>query len=164
MHQLINYRWCKHICDAAEAYKSRMKGHHDISEDPIPATLSNSPTKESLEGTPEKEMSTSITSKNDQSNVSNNNVDSQKNISNDANEPNNNSDAKDVHDEKQTGRDSVDDDEEEVKMRHRKYSTVGTRILTQQNSLIDPSEVQISVSPVLTAEPVLTPQGKFDWS
>lgn len=111
-----------------------------------------------MEGTPEKELSSSIT-QNDQSNVSNNNVDSQKNISNDASEQNNNSDVKDVGDEKQIGRDTVEDDEEEVKVRHRKYSS-GTRILTQQSSLIDPSEVQISVSPVLTAEPVLTPQGK----
>ncbi|XP_037025462.1 rho guanine nucleotide exchange factor 11 isoform X3 [Bradysia coprophila] len=146
--------WFKHISDAAEAYKSRTKGNHDISEDPIPATLSNSPTKESLEGTPEKELSPAITH-NDPSNVSN--IESQKNISNDANEQNNNSDVKDVNDEKQIGRDTVEDDEEEVKVRHRKYSS-GTRILTQQQSLIDPSEVQISVSPVLTAEPVLTPQ------
>lgn len=152
------YRWFKHISDAAEAYKSRTKGNHDISEDPIPTTLSNSPTKESLEGTPEKELSSSI-AQNDQSNVSNNNVDSQKNISNDSNEQNNNSDVKDVNEEKQIGRDTVEDDEEEVKVRHRKYSS-GTRILTQQSSLIDPSEVQISVSPVLTAEPVLTPQGE----
>lgn len=84
---------------------------------------------------------------------------SQKNISNDTNEQNNNSDVKDVNDEKPIGRDTMDDDEEEVKVRHRKYSS-GTRILTQQSSLIDPSEVQISVSPVLTAEPVLTPQGE----
>lgn len=150
-------RWFKHISDAAEAYKSRTKGNHDISEDPIPATLSNSPTKESLEGTPEKELSPPI-AHNDPSNVSIS--ESQKNISNDANEQNNNSDVKDVHDEKQIGRgDTMEDDEEEVKIRHRKYSS-GTRILTQQQSLIDPSEVQISVSPVLTAEPVLTPQGE----
>lgn len=153
-------RWFKHISDAAEAYKSRTKGNHDISEDPIPTTLSNSPTKESLEGTPEKEIASSIAQNDQSSNVSNNNVDSQKNISNEANEPNNNSDVKDVNDEKQIGQDSVEDDEEEVKVRHRKYSS-GTRILTQQSSLIDPSEVQISVSPVLTAEPVLTPQGEW---
>lgn len=112
-----------------------------------------------MEGTPEKELSSSI-AQNDQSNVSNNNVESQKSISNDINEQNNNSDAKDVNDEKPIDRDTVDDDEEEVKVRHRKYSS-GTRILTQQSSLIDPSEVQVSVSPVLTAEPVLTPQGKL---
>lgn len=111
-----------------------------------------------MEGTPEKELSSSI-AQNDQSNASNNNAESQKNISNDTSEQNNNSDVKDVNDEKQIGRDTVDEDEEEVKLRHRKYSS-GTRILTQQSSLIDPSEVQISVSPVLTAEPVLTPQGE----
>ncbi|KAJ6646299.1 Rho guanine nucleotide exchange factor 11 [Pseudolycoriella hygida] len=147
--------WFKHISDAAEAYKSRTKGNHDISEDPLPTTLSNSPTKDG-EGTPEKELSSSMT-QNDQCNVSNNNIDNQKNIATDVNEQNNNSDVKDVNDEKQIGRDSVEDDEEEVKLRHRTYSS-GTRILTQQSSLIDPSEVQISVSPVLTAEPVLTPQ------
>lgn len=113
-----------------------------------------------MEGTPEKELSSSI-AQNEQSNVSNNNVESQshKNISNDTNEQNNNSDVKDVNDEKQIDRDTMEDDEEEVNLRQRKYSS-GTRILTQQSSLIDPSEVQISVSPVLTAEPVLTPQGE----
>lgn len=34
-----------------------------------------------------------------------------------------------------------------------------TRTLTQQSSLVAPSEVHISVSPALTAEPVLTPNG-----
>lgn len=36
-----------------------------------------------------------------------------------------------------------------------------TRILTQQSSLIAPNEVLVSVSPALTAEPVLTPNGKL---
>lgn len=34
-----------------------------------------------------------------------------------------------------------------------------TRTLTQQSSLVAPSEVQISVNPALTAEPVFTPTG-----
>lgn len=36
-----------------------------------------------------------------------------------------------------------------------------TRTLTQQSSLVAPSEVQISVNPALTAEPVFTPTGKY---
>lgn len=32
---------------------------------------------------------------------------------------------------------------------------------TEQNSLIEPSEVTVSVKSVLTAEPVLTPLGKY---
>lgn len=34
-----------------------------------------------------------------------------------------------------------------------------TRTLTQQSSLVAPSEVHVSMSPALTAEPVLTPNG-----
>lgn len=34
-----------------------------------------------------------------------------------------------------------------------------TRTLTQQSSLVAPSEVLVSISPALTAEPVLTPNG-----
>lgn len=37
-----------------------------------------------------------------------------------------------------------------------------TRTLTQQSSLVAPSEVHVSISPALTAEPVLTPNGMFD--
>lgn len=36
-----------------------------------------------------------------------------------------------------------------------------TRTLTQQSSLVAPSEVHVSISPALTAEPVLTPNGKL---
>lgn len=36
-----------------------------------------------------------------------------------------------------------------------------TRTLTQQSSLVAPSEVHISISPALTAEPVLTLNGKL---
>lgn len=35
-----------------------------------------------------------------------------------------------------------------------------TRTLTQQSSLVAPSEVHVSINPALTAEPVLTPNGK----
>lgn len=35
-----------------------------------------------------------------------------------------------------------------------------TRTLTQQSSLVSPSEISISISPTLTAEPVITPGGK----
>lgn len=37
-----------------------------------------------------------------------------------------------------------------------------TRTLTQQSSLVAPSEVHISISPALTAEPVLTLNGNFE--
>lgn len=36
-----------------------------------------------------------------------------------------------------------------------------TRTLTQQSSLVAPSEVHISVNPALTAEPVFTPTGNY---
>lgn len=57
------YRWFKHISEAAEAYKARTKGNHDVAplEDPATVTLSNSSTKESLEGTPEKDLVSAAT-------------------------------------------------------------------------------------------------------
>lgn len=36
-----------------------------------------------------------------------------------------------------------------------------TRTLTQQSSLVAPSEICVSISPSLTAEPVVTPSGKL---
>lgn len=41
------------------------------------------------------------------------------------------------------------------------YSTNSnnTRTLTQQSSLVAPSEVHVSINPALTAKPVLTPNG-----
>lgn len=53
------------------------------------------------------------------------------------------------------------DDESGARNRRREYSnnTNNTRTLTQQSSLVAPSEVQVSVSPALTAEPVLTLTG-----
>lgn len=39
-----------------------------------------------------------------------------------------------------------------------------TRTLTQQSSLVAPSEISISISPSLTAEPVVTPSGKILWT
>lgn len=48
------------------------------------------------------------------------------------------------------------------KQKH-EYSNVTSnmRMLTQQSSLVAPSEVHISISPSLKAEPVLTPNGRF---
>lgn len=48
------------------------------------------------------------------------------------------------------------------KQKH-EYSNVTSnmRMLTQQSSLVAPSEVLISISPSLKAEPVLTPNGRF---
>lgn len=37
-----------------------------------------------------------------------------------------------------------------------------TRTLTQLSSLVAPSEVHVSISPALTAEPVLTPNGNLE--
>lgn len=55
------------------------------------------------------------------------------------------------------------DDDTGARNRRREYSnnSNNTRTLTQQSSLVAPSEVQVSVSPALTAEPVLTLTGNF---
>lgn len=43
---------------------------------------------------------------------------------------------------------------------HYSNNSNNTRTLTQQSSLVAPSEVHVSISPALTAKPVLTPKGK----
>lgn len=47
------------------------------------------------------------------------------------------------------------------KSEHYSNNSNNTRTLTQQSSLVAPSEVHISISPALTAEPVLTLNGKI---
>ena len=89
-------------------------------------------------------------------------------------EPNNNLDHKikdnkykqgdgddDDDDEDDNEHDDDDDESKATKHRKREYSnnSNNTRTLTQQSSLVAPSEVHISCSPSLTAEPVLTPNG-----
>lgn len=46
------------------------------------------------------------------------------------------------------------------KSEHYSNNSNNTRTLTQQSSLVAPSEVHVSISPALTAKPVLTPNGK----
>lgn len=62
-----------------------------------------------------------------------------------------------------TNKSSEDDvcDSKLNKQKH-EYSNVtnSMRMLTQQSSLVAPSEVHVSISPSLKAEPVLTPNGK----
>lgn len=45
------------------------------------------------------------------------------------------------------------------KSEHYSNNSNNTRTLTQQSSLVAPSEVHVSISPALTAKPVLTPNG-----
>lgn len=64
-----------------------------------------------------------------------------------------------------TGKSSEDDviDNKSHKYIPGQYSnnSNNTRTLTQQSSLVAPSEVHISISPALIAQPVLTPNGRF---
>lgn len=182
-------RWVKHISDAADAFKSRTKGHHEHVEDAAAASaaaISNPSTKESLEETPEKELIAGVASVGNSS--KNNSVDMFKDADDPLMESNNNRNSVSkrrcsghtpaVNDESGDDEDTTSD-RAEVKHRDdnhdigddvpdvqqlgkREYSnnSNNTRTLTQQSSLVPPSEVQISVSPAMTAEPVLTPNGK----
>lgn len=47
------------------------------------------------------------------------------------------------------------------KSEHYSNNSNNTRTLTQQSSLVAPSEVHVSISPALTAKPVLTPNGMY---
>lgn len=192
----LNYplflRWVKHISDAADAFKSRTKGHHEHVEDAAgsAAAISNPSTKESLEETPEKEIIAGVGTMGLGSSSKNNSVDLFKEnaddplieTTNNRNEvskrrlsghtPAGNDDINDEsgddedtseHTEVKNRDDDISDDVVDVQqLRKREYSnnSNNTRTLTQQSSLVPPSEVQISVSPAMTAEPVLTPNGK----
>lgn len=184
-------RWVKHISDAADAFKSRTKGHHEHVEDAATSTaaISNPSTKESLEETPEKELNSGVATMGLGSMSKNNSVDMFKENADDPLLENNNN-RNEVSKRRLSGHtpavnddinnESGDDDvttsehtdvkhradnhdmSDDVVDRKREYSnnSNNTRTLTQQSSLVPPSEVQISVSPAMTAEPVLTPNGK----
>lgn len=179
-------RWFKHISEAAEAYKARTKGNHDTVvplDDPASVTLSSSSTKESLEGTPEKDLvsgtgASAATGSAADNQSNNSNLETQKENaghhhggSGDTNESN--LDSKSGHngyrngDGQSAGKAGANDDEGPSRSAGSKYrpgdfsnNSNNTRTLTQQSSLVAPTEVHISVSPALTAEPVLTPNGK----
>lgn len=53
------------------------------------------------------------------------------------------------------------DDDDNVNYHNRESNSNNTRTITQQCSLIAPTEIQISVNATLTAEPVLTTNGKI---
>lgn len=144
--------------------------------------MSNSSTKESLEPTPEKDVIATTAPFEEHSNQDNNNInrlnkesdsdqetvhnvdtlldhkDSGSHVDGDVNDNNQNI----VYDsETQCGDHNSTDANKSIKTQKIEYSnnSNNTRTLTQQNSLVAPSEVQISVSPSLTAEPVLTLNG-----
>lgn len=58
--------------------------------------------------------------------------------------------------------DVCDNKANKQKSEHYSNNSNNTRTLTQQSSLVAPSEVHISISPALTAEPVLTLNGKLN--
>lgn len=67
----------------------------------------------------------------------------------------------DVSDQEENEEEKRTEEEDGLKQKFNGYSSsCNTRTLTQQCSLVAPSEVQVTVSPSLTAEPVLTPAGE----
>lgn len=163
-------RWFKHISEAAEAYKLRTKGNHDhapVVDDPATVTLSSSSNRESLDQHAEHDLrhvdseehqrdSRKLGEGADESGESNNNGNFNKN--DDSNYSN--------IDGCNNGSGSIQgEDEDKVKQTVDAAEAPGTknktRTLTQQSSLVAPNEVQISISPALRAEPVLTQAGKL---
>lgn len=174
-------RWFKHISDAAEQYKPRSKSSHDVVEDPASATLPHSNTKESLESTPERtsalytnnnaaaeatatpaiqpqidqNISINISPvSNGKSNLTNNNTLEGKRDG--ALETNNNNTMKDDNDENEE-KDRLNAAQEERRESVYSNNSNNTRTLMQHCPLLEPSEIQISISPAHTAEPVVTP-------
>lgn len=146
-------------------------------DDPASVTISSSSTKESLEGTPEKELVSATAGSSIENQSNNNNIETQKEnaghhhgSSGDTNESN--LDNKSGHNgykngDGQSGGKAGAYDYEGPSRSGSKYrpgdfsnNSNNTRTLTQQSSLVAPTEVHISVSPALTAEPVLTPNGE----
>lgn len=190
------FRWFKHISEAAEAYKARTKGSHDITEDA--ATAANvsasgtaashtshhntSNSKDQRESFDESIATADIgLTKNLQPNR-----DSKDNLINNNNECVDRNQMRDdgsvggagvaktdrapqdigqVHndedddEEDEEEDDDEDDDDDNDNYQNRESNSNNTRTITQQCSLIAPTEIQISVNATLTAEPVLTTNG-----
>uniref|UniRef100_A0A1B0CLQ4 Guanine nucleotide exchange factor n=1 Tax=Lutzomyia longipalpis TaxID=7200 RepID=A0A1B0CLQ4_LUTLO len=175
--------WFKHISDAAEAYKARTRGSHDLNTE-----LSSGGSKEKdsfemtpdrndlpgLAGTPGDQVATAIgattVDKKSEDGQRRNETAREKRKSQKqqqkqqdmrfrSKKKNDSEESRESGNEDDDGDEEEDDDADEGKKeKFNGYSnSCSTRTLTQQCSLVAPSEVQITVSPSLTAEPVLTP-------
>lgn len=150
-------------------------------EDPATVTIPNSSTKESIDSSPDNEFvsaaNTSSTSASANPLMDNSNhhyMDDQKEIgrliasgNGDANSSKNENDHINGNGSASSASDAIKPNENDVcdskanrhKLAQYSNNSNNTRTLTQQSSLVAPSEVHISISPALTAEPVLTPNG-----
>ncbi|XP_037917502.1 uncharacterized protein LOC119655610 isoform X4 [Hermetia illucens] len=167
--------WFKHISDAAEQYKPRSKSSHDVAEDPASATLPHSNTKESLESatdrlpteTPTPDIANVSRQAADQQSATRSNND---NVTDPGTEPNTKESQRDSQklsndknsDKETTTATDKNSQTEQANKKCDSSSTLysnnsnNTRTLTQHCALLEPSEIQISISPAHTAEPVLT--------
>lgn len=152
-------------------YKSRTKTTQDSTDDISPSAVLNvSASKEPLDTMAEKDIGTAILPEQNNNFATNTPpipiTDVQTSKEDEDEDAETNPEPKEQTDE--------DDNKEEVMNNNnltdaiddctvKEYSnnSNNTRTLTQQCSLVAPSEVQVSVSPALTAEPVLTPSGNF---
>ncbi|XP_031622413.1 uncharacterized protein LOC116340198 isoform X2 [Contarinia nasturtii] len=169
--------WFNHISAAAEAYKQRTKSNHDITpvEDPSSVTIPSSATTK--ETAADHEFVTSgttsgLTASNSIATADtahNQSLDGQKdtarhNTSNDGEAFDREHDYINING---SGARATAKSEEDVCDKANRKSELfsnnsnNTRTLTQQSSLVAPSEVHISISPALTAEPVLTPNERL---
>lgn len=167
-------RWFKHISDAADMYKSRTKSTQDsIDEINTVTSLNSSTSKEPLDIIVDKDIGTTVIPE------QNNNIstilpsgttldpiidaENSNEVESDVENCSNNNE--NVDDEKKTiilnnntETDSMDDS---AAAKEYSNNSNNTRTLTQQCSLVAPSEVQVSVSPALTADSVITASGLF---
>ncbi|GAB0090162.1 flocculation protein FLO11-like [Sergentomyia squamirostris] len=194
-------RWFKHISDAAEAYKARTRGVHDLNTDAVSSGGSKEKDS-SFEMTPERTEFPALSSGGsslDQPTVpasekkaseeirrrggggearekrksqkqqqkpqdvlrsrSKQKKDSEesRDSANEDNEADEQNERREEEEEEADEEKRTEDEESAIKQKFNGYSnTCNTRTLTQQCSLVAPSEVQITVSPSMTAEPVLT--------
>ncbi|XP_055706170.1 uncharacterized protein LOC129803551 isoform X3 [Phlebotomus papatasi] len=179
--------WFKHISDAADAYKARTRGSHDLNTE---LSGGGSKEKDSFEMTPERSDLPSVSGtgatadtatekkgtddtrdrggevthekrksqKQQQKPQDARNRSKQKKDSEENRESANEDEEGDVSDQEENEEEKRTEDEDGLKQKFNGYSSsCNTRTLTQQCSLVAPSEVQVTVSPSLTAEPVLTP-------
>lgn len=156
-------------------YKSRTKTTQDSTDDISPSMVLNmSASKEPLDTMAEKDIGTTVIPEQNNNFASTTApiliVDAQNSKEVEELDADTNTDPK----EKAPEPTEDDDNKEEIMNNNNLTETIddstvkeysnnsnNTRTLTQQCSLVAPSEVQVSVSPALTAEPVLTPSGKF---
>lgn len=174
-------RWFKHISETAEAYKARIKCSNDVTNDDTANIQAD--VKEDADGGQEKVAAAALPAtmtvtqspitRNSSQKGENGNAEPFQDIEHKHSIGKGDIERNDHVDNTQKYTDDSNANDEDgaagkepiIRSGPPIYSNSTnsniTRTLTQQSSLVSPSEISVSISPTLTAEPVITPGGKY---